>query len=345
MPTAPTTRSRPSLDPGNRRGDRARVRRLVERDMEALRPGEQRGWWLRDALTADPGVPCPPPGSDATADVVIVGGGYTGLWTAWWLTEHAPDTRVTILETDIVGGGASGRNGGFLTGWWDSLPSLVANFGEEAGLTAAMALDGVAGWVATWADRHGVDAGFVRGGTLVASTSPVQDGAWTGILELAAKLGVEDRLAVPLPGSAGDPRGDRRGGAARRRGWLRAATAALARAAAAGDGLRLGPGVGTGADAAAAHAWAAGPARPPGSRDRPGESGPWTLRGLCPRVGWWVHARLAVRRYEQTDRRLRNWPTTDPVDPCGTGRRDHRSNWSTGRTASPLFHVRGVRFR
>ncbi len=158
-----------------------------------LRPGEQRGWWLRDALAADPGVGCPPPTSDSLADVVIVGGGYTGLWTAWWLTEHDPGARVVILEADIVGGGASGRNGGFLTGWWDYLPALVANFGDDEGLRAARALDGVAGWVAGWGQRYGVDAQLRSGGTLVVSTSPAQDGAWDRILEVAARLGVVDR--------------------------------------------------------------------------------------------------------------------------------------------------------
>ncbi len=167
--------------------------------MAALRPGEQRGWWLRDALAADPGTPCPPPAWDATADVVVIGGGYTGLWTAWWLTEHDPGARVTILEADIVGGGASGRNGGFLTGWWDSLPELVANYGEEPGLAAARALDDVAGWMARWADSTGVDAKLVRGGTLVVSTSPVQDDAWAGILELAEQLGVEDHFLARTP--------------------------------------------------------------------------------------------------------------------------------------------------
>jgi glycine/D-amino acid oxidase-like deaminating enzyme len=118
----------------------------------------------------------------ASTDVAIVGGGFTGLWTAWWLLEHAPDTRITILEADIVGGGASGRNGGFLTGWWDYLPALVRNFGRDGG---------------AWAAQHGVDPWFVPGGTLVVSTSPAQDDAWEGILELARELGVEDRY-VPL---------------------------------------------------------------------------------------------------------------------------------------------------
>ncbi len=186
-----------------RRGTAARLRRLVERDMAGLAPGERRGWWLREALADDPGVPCPPPVHDATADVVIVGGGFTGLWSAWWLLEREPDLRVTILERDIVGGGASGRNGGFLTTWWDALPALVANYGTEPGLAAAMALDDGPARIGEWAARHDVDPWFTPGGTLVVSSSPVQDAAGDGILELARELGVADRF---LPLSAAEVR-------------------------------------------------------------------------------------------------------------------------------------------
>ena len=199
MPLATRPRHPAEPDAGRPRGDRARVRRAVARDMATLRPGEQRGWWLRDALAADPGVVCPPPAGDETADVVIVGGGYTGLWTAWWLTEQAPDLRVAILEADIVGGGASGRNGGFLTAWWDYLPALVANFGPERGLAAAMALDGAPATIGRWADEHGVDARWRQGGMLVASTSPAQDDAWEGVVELAEQLGVGDRYLRLTP--------------------------------------------------------------------------------------------------------------------------------------------------
>ena len=181
----------------SRAGEHRQIRRLVGRDLASLRPGEQRGWWLREALEADPGVPCPPLAAPATADIVIVGGGFTGLWTAWWLLEHAPETRITILEADIVGGGASGRNGGFLTGWWDNLSALVANFGREAGLAAAQAVDEVPAWVGAWAARHAVDPWFVPGGMLVVSTSPAQDDAWAETLTLAGELGVGDRF-VPL---------------------------------------------------------------------------------------------------------------------------------------------------
>jgi glycine/D-amino acid oxidase-like deaminating enzyme len=195
MPTAASPRRRPAADgPASRPGERARIRRRVAADLAGLNPGEQRGWWLREALDADPGVACPPLADSATADVVIVGGGFTGLWTAWWMLEHRPGARITILESDIVGGGASGRNGGFLTGWWDYLPALVGNFGPEAGLEAARALDGAPAWIGEWAAGHDVDAWFRPGGTLVVSTSSAQDDAWEGILELAAELGVADRF-------------------------------------------------------------------------------------------------------------------------------------------------------
>lgn len=175
-------------------GEAARLRRVVARDMEALRPGEQRGWWLREALAADPGVSCPPLAGDVAADVVIVGGGYTGLWTAWQLLEHAPDARVVILEADIVGGGASGRNGGFLTAWWDALPTLVARFGPDGGRAIASAVAEAPAAVGAWAAAHGVDAWYVPGGSILAASSPAQDGGWADIVAAAEALGEGHRF-------------------------------------------------------------------------------------------------------------------------------------------------------
>ena len=176
---------------------RSRLSRLVARDVAGLRPGERRGWWLREALAAEPGASAPPLSGSATADVAIVGGGFTGLWAAWWLLEHAPATRIALLEADIVGGGASGRNGGFLTGWWDSLPALVGSFGREPALRAAEAVGEAPGWIGEWCGLRGVDAWFVPSGSLVVSTAPAQDEAWAAAVRLAGELGVADRF-VPL---------------------------------------------------------------------------------------------------------------------------------------------------
>lgn len=69
---------------------------------------------------------------DVTTDVVIVGGGYAGLSTAYWLTEMRPDLKITILERAFCGSGASGRNAGFLTmGSASFYKSLTLKWGEE----------------------------------------------------------------------------------------------------------------------------------------------------------------------------------------------------------------------
>ena len=52
------------------------------------------------------------------ADVVVVGGGYAGLWTAWAVADAEPDARVVVLEASTCGAGPSGRNAGFLNGFW-----------------------------------------------------------------------------------------------------------------------------------------------------------------------------------------------------------------------------------
>ena len=53
---------------------------------------------------------------DIEADVVIVGAGYTGLWTAYYLKQQQPDLRIVVIEAEIAGYGASGRNGGWCAG-------------------------------------------------------------------------------------------------------------------------------------------------------------------------------------------------------------------------------------
>jgi glycine/D-amino acid oxidase-like deaminating enzyme len=162
-------------------------------------PSPGTSYWLREALAADPGEPCPPLADDVEADVVVLGGGYTGLWTAWFLTERAPGVRVALLEREICGWGASGRNGGFLSGWWDELHDLVERYGEEAGLASARAsAEGVSA-IGEWCRANGVDAWYRRAGYAEVSTSPAQDGAWVASAETCRRLGVGDRYREISP--------------------------------------------------------------------------------------------------------------------------------------------------
>jgi len=158
-------------------------------------PGTQRSWWLREALALE-GEPSPAAAlvGDDAADVVIIGGGYTGMWTAWFLAERAPGTRITLLEQDICGGGPSGRNGGFVHGWWEQLPYLARLYGTERALEAAHAADEVVDGTAAWCDQHGVDAWFVKSGYLRVNAFPKRPRDWDGELVRLAELGDPGQL-------------------------------------------------------------------------------------------------------------------------------------------------------
>jgi len=154
---------------------------------------------MEEALSNDPGEPCPPLAADAATDVVILGGGYTGLWTAFFLTERDPGIDVVLLEQDICGGGPSGRNGGFVNGLWDELPTLAELHGDDAALAICRAADRSIGDIGEWCDDHGVDAWYSRAGDLGISTSPAKDGAWWENAEIALKLGADQEYVELSP--------------------------------------------------------------------------------------------------------------------------------------------------
>src|SRR5205814_10344607 len=93
-------------------------------------------WWLDEAGTDDPASAVE---GDAQADVCFVGGGFTGLWTALAVRERAPSARVVVLEADRCGAGPSGRNGGFVHGYWAGLAGARAVVGNEGALALARA--------------------------------------------------------------------------------------------------------------------------------------------------------------------------------------------------------------
>lgn len=152
------------------------------------------GWWLHEALATEDAVPEAPAVEELEPfDVAIVGGGYTGLWTAWWLTERQPDARIAIIEQGICGGGPSGRNGGFVHGWWDQLPYLLERFGADDALRLAHLVDQAVGTIGAWSRANDIDAWYRHGGYLRVSASAAQDGEWRSAVQACAALGVADQ--------------------------------------------------------------------------------------------------------------------------------------------------------
>jgi glycine/D-amino acid oxidase-like deaminating enzyme len=162
--------------------------------IEVPTPGKTRSYWLEEALAADPGEPCPPLTSKLAADVCIVGGGFAGLWAAVALTEREPGLRVVLLESDICGGGASGRNGGFVSSsWWD-LAGIAGAFGREAGLAYAQLVADQVSWIGEWVRSHDVDCSFHEEGILVGEAEEWQRGGHDNDVATAQDFGVPDAI-------------------------------------------------------------------------------------------------------------------------------------------------------
>jgi putative aminophosphonate oxidoreductase len=148
-----------------------------------------RSLWLQEALRAEDGVESQELLENVTADVCIVGGGYTGLWTALRIKELEPDADVVIVEQDICGGGPSGRNGGFALTWWSKIPTLISRVGEEEAFRLVTASEQSVVEIGALCEREGVDAHFHQGGWLWTATAPAQVGAWRSSVETAEAHG------------------------------------------------------------------------------------------------------------------------------------------------------------
>lgn len=131
-------------------------------------------FWHATDETAPAHPPRAPLTGNTTADVVIVGGGYTGLWTAYYLKSAAPDLRVTVLEQKFCGYGASGRNGGWLYNGIAGRDRYAALHGHQAAQRLQHAMNETVTEVVDTAAKEGIDADIHRGGVLEVARTPAQ---------------------------------------------------------------------------------------------------------------------------------------------------------------------------
>jgi len=126
------------------------------------------------------------------ADIVIVGGGFTGLWTAYHLLKADPGLTVVVLESSAVGYGASGRNGGFaMTLVHRSLHTLVDQVGREDALAIHRAAEEAIHSIERVCAEEKIDADLMPNGLLTVSNTPLQDDHIRREAEVAQELGVE----------------------------------------------------------------------------------------------------------------------------------------------------------
>ncbi len=144
----------------------------------ALSPGplpDYRSLSLWHATADDDLAPRPSLPGPASYDVAIVGGGLTGLWSAYYLHRADPGLRIAVLEQEVAGFGASGRNGGWASALFPtSWQRLVADSSEDGALRMHRAMQEAVREVGRAAEAEGIDAHYQRGGRLSLARHPVQ---------------------------------------------------------------------------------------------------------------------------------------------------------------------------
>ncbi|MFF8603836.1 NAD(P)/FAD-dependent oxidoreductase [Streptomyces sp. NPDC015232] len=146
-------------------------------------------WYAQEGAPA-PREPLP---GDASADVCIVGGGYTGLWTAYYLKKAVPFLNITVLEAAFCGYGASGRNGGWLYNGIAGRDRYAKEHGHEAAVRLQQAMNETVGEVVDVCAAEGIDADIHRGGVLEVATSPAQLARLKAFHAVEIAFGEKDR--------------------------------------------------------------------------------------------------------------------------------------------------------
>ncbi|MGA9661040.1 MAG: FAD-dependent oxidoreductase, partial [Pseudomonas alloputida] len=149
-----------------------------------------RPFWLQQALDSAQEAVCPPLQGDTRCDVCIVGGGYTGLWTALMLKEAVPALDVVLIEADICGAGASGRNGGCALSWSAKYFTLERLFGGAEAVRLVRESERSIADIGVFCTANGIDCDFRLDGTLYTATNAAQVGATDAVIAALEHKGI-----------------------------------------------------------------------------------------------------------------------------------------------------------
>ncbi|MBA4710801.1 FAD-dependent oxidoreductase [Aquitalea aquatica] len=154
--------------------------------------------WLSEALVAEGPASPEPLRQDIRADVCIVGGGFTGLWSAIEIKRAKPEAEVVMVEARLCGSGASGRNGGFVLSLWAKFQSLAKMCGEAEALRLCRESSQAIVDLQAFCQQHDIDAQLRLDGWLWAATTTAQLGTWDSTVSRLELLGQQpyQRLAA-----------------------------------------------------------------------------------------------------------------------------------------------------
>ncbi|MEZ0053018.1 glycine/D-amino acid oxidase-like deaminating enzyme [Mycobacterium sp. MAA66] len=134
---------------------------------------------------------------DVSCDVCVIGAGYTGLWTAYFLKAAEPTLDIHIVEADYAGAGASGHNDGFVTPTiGHNLSTLVRRFGEEEARLAYAVVGRSILEISRFCHKHSVHADYDTSGYLQVATDKAQLARLRADLDTAARMGSGTRLEL-----------------------------------------------------------------------------------------------------------------------------------------------------
>jgi glycine/D-amino acid oxidase-like deaminating enzyme len=171
----------------------------VDQHRPSIDPGDP-SWWFADAMRPEGGeLASASLQGEMQVDVAIIGGGFTGLWTALALKDRVPGLSVTVIEALLCGSGASGKNGGKVHGYWASLAGMEANIGTDGALAIARAGTRAQDAIRRFATTSGRDVWWRESGNLRVSASPAQDTKIATYVDTAKRLGVPDTAQALTP--------------------------------------------------------------------------------------------------------------------------------------------------
>jgi glycine/D-amino acid oxidase-like deaminating enzyme len=148
------------------------------------------GYWLEEAGERSPR---PHADGELSCDVLVVGGGYTGMWTAWRISQLEPDARVIVIEANRCGHGPSGRNGGFANAMWFSAHTLRERLGGAGAAGVLRAAQDAVDEIGRFCSEQEVDAWFRQSGYLQVSAAPAQDHVPDEAVDACHELGEGDQ--------------------------------------------------------------------------------------------------------------------------------------------------------